>query len=210
MEPTQQPLISPQQSINSYNKAHLIVIGFAILAVVACVSYVLGMMSQKSSDMAVNPYLKEIATPIPTKVVATPTPDPTANWQTYTNQKYGFSAKYPPSLNAIEEAPNYVRFTTDKPNSNLPNSESYISIRVVDNPNNLSLNDYMKTNQNLQDFSTTVVDGIPAYKSSNGAFMYLENKQVIYQIALITMSGDNGLSTIFNQMIPTLQFTISQ
>jgi len=32
--------------------------------------------------------------PIPTPE-ATATPDPTANWETYTNEKYGFSLKYP-------------------------------------------------------------------------------------------------------------------
>lgn len=30
-------------------------------------------------------------------VVATPTPDPTADWKTYTNQKYGYTFKYEPN-----------------------------------------------------------------------------------------------------------------
>lgn len=33
---------------------------------------------------------------------ATPTPDPTANWKIYKNEKYGFEVKYPPSLNVHE------------------------------------------------------------------------------------------------------------
>jgi hypothetical protein len=32
----------------------------------------------------------------------TPTPDPTANWQVYTNQKYGYSVKYPNDLKTNE------------------------------------------------------------------------------------------------------------
>jgi len=43
--------------------------------------------------------------PTPTPgLVATPTPDPTANWKTYTNEKYGYSIKYPP-------ADSYMSFT---------------------------------------------------------------------------------------------------
>lgn len=50
---------------------------------------------------------------IPTSgLVVTPTPDPTANWKTYTNTKYGFEIKYPTNyfisttVNRIELAHN--------------------------------------------------------------------------------------------------------
>ncbi|MDZ7587138.1 MAG: hypothetical protein U0946_05240 [Patescibacteria group bacterium] len=33
----------------------------------------------------------------------TPTPDPTADWETYTNTQYGYLVKYSPSLNSIKE-----------------------------------------------------------------------------------------------------------
>ena len=42
--------------------------------------------------------------PIPTPVVeATPTPDPTADWKTYTNDFAKFSLKYPPSMTVTEK-----------------------------------------------------------------------------------------------------------
>lgn len=43
--------------------------------------------------------------PTPTSmVVATPTPDPTADWKTYTNTKYGYSIKYPEDWVMLEAA----------------------------------------------------------------------------------------------------------
>lgn len=47
---------------NSYNKAHLILMGLFILSLVACVSFAFGMFMQHQSDTAVNPYLKALPT----------------------------------------------------------------------------------------------------------------------------------------------------
>lgn len=43
------------------------------------------------------------APPVISQISPTPTPDPTANWKTFTSQKYGFSVKYPANLLAQEE-----------------------------------------------------------------------------------------------------------
>lgn len=42
---------------------------------------------------------------LPTTIVSTPTPDPTAGWKTYTNTKFGFSVSYPPEAVAQPRNP---------------------------------------------------------------------------------------------------------
>ncbi len=44
--------------------------------------------------------------PTPTPEFATPTPDPTADWQTYTNTEYGYSIKYPREWDLVEPGSN--------------------------------------------------------------------------------------------------------
>ncbi len=46
---------------------------------------------------------------VPTQIAsATPTPDPTADWKTYTNEKYGFEFKYPESINTKNKITNDI------------------------------------------------------------------------------------------------------
>lgn len=40
-----------------------------------------------------------------------PEPDPTADWETYTNNEYGFSIRYPQEANLTEVNPGYVSIT---------------------------------------------------------------------------------------------------
>lgn len=46
---------------------------------------------------------QKIITPTIVRSTLTPTPDPTANWKTYTNTKYGFSVEYPADTRVIKE-----------------------------------------------------------------------------------------------------------
>ena len=73
-------------------KVHKFKILGGILGVFVLAGAVFG--AYKLGQKQVYPELGEGPTPTPV-AVATPTLDPTANWKTYTNEKYGYSIKYP-------------------------------------------------------------------------------------------------------------------
>lgn len=55
--------------------------------------------------------LEPVEGPTPTPEVVTPTPDPTANWETYMNEEYGYSIKYPQEIAIREDkTQDYVYF----------------------------------------------------------------------------------------------------
>jgi len=93
--------------------------------------------------------------PSPTPAaVATPTADPTANWQTYTNTKYGYSIKYPSELESKDVDPSTVLGPTGVTAHNFivwgptqrPQTEFYdglsVILGVVTNPEELPLRDF--------------------------------------------------------------------
>lgn len=187
---------APVEAKNSYKKAHMIIIGLCILAVVACVSYVLGMFSQKSSDMAINPYLKEIATPLPTKIVASPTPDLTADWIPYTNAKYMYSVKYPSSLTPNENVTYYYFVTFDLP-ANADGSRPMAPYLISVIPNtftvgNLAQYNYMDANWITKFINAKV--GFTAQDLNSTTFTKLSNVTVDGQAATavdVTATGEH-------------------
>jgi len=84
--PTKPPTPSFQEKLKA-NKFRILagVLGILVFAGAVFGAYKLG---QRQAQPAAQP------TPTP-EVVATPTPDLTADWKTYTNTKYGYSIKYP-------------------------------------------------------------------------------------------------------------------
>jgi len=82
--------------------------------------------------------------PTPTPgLVATPTPDLTANWKTYTNEKYSYSIKYPTTWFVSEkhQLVEEVIFSITK-ELKAPTPLS-ISVRIDENPNNLTLKQWV-------------------------------------------------------------------
>lgn len=71
--------------------------------------------------------------PTPTTNIPTPTIDPTVNWETYSNQKYGYIVKYPTDYSVLEESPEYVRFFPGANNTDLPQTETYLTIQLDNN-----------------------------------------------------------------------------
>lgn len=94
-----------------------------------------------------NSFKQEESQSIPT---VTPTPDPTADWETYINTKYSYQLKYPPSwrINSMAGEKDYsqtlsvnLRAKSDE----IP-AESGFSIVVIPNIDNLSLTEWIKQN----------------------------------------------------------------
>lgn len=76
---------------------------------------------------------------IPTQIIATPTPDPTANWKTYRDEKYEIEFKYPPGwqveLTGDEGSDEYPVISDEK------NDENNFVVRKLCHSNCLSFSD---------------------------------------------------------------------
>ena len=114
---TQQPVVpQPSQPVSqpamphssSSDKLLWILLGIVLLVVVGGIGYYLGARNSAAPIYQTNSQM--VVAKMPT---ATPTPDPTANWNTYSNIKYGYSVKYPTDLVAKEDNTYYhfVAFT---------------------------------------------------------------------------------------------------
>lgn len=93
-----------------------VLIGLILLIAAFLVGFTLG----KSQTLTTIPVSRVEVTPIPTLIITpTPTPDPTAGWEIYRNEKYKYEIKYPSGI--------YL----DKLYSGFQNSDPYASLPVT-------------------------------------------------------------------------------
>lgn len=93
MEPIPQPL-SPAPALNS--KLPLILTGLVLILVSGTGGFFLGKQF----------YSKPALQPTPSLTLkTTPTPDPTTNWEVYTDSKLGYSIKYPKNTFTVKATP---------------------------------------------------------------------------------------------------------
>lgn len=124
---------------SNHSKIIPIIIVIIILILVGAGSYILG---TKNSQPATENIIQ--TTPIPSPI---PTTDPTSNWKTYTNTKYGYSIKYPSDL-FVKDFETATSFTSEPyPTGEGPGPLDLIEIASKGNYVNNTFNALFKANQ---------------------------------------------------------------
>lgn len=211
----EQPIIQPPPArpVNEIphpkSKFKLILFIVILLIIVGGGAYYLGAKQNKLivGNQQTSP---TIAPPIPTS-----TPDPTANWKTYKNEKYGFEVKYPNNYAISTQsgsfvAPNIISFK--------PPAE--IMFTVDDNPRNLSLSEWVKSDIVIHDLSikwqSIIVGSVESLKSPisgnmDGGVGYsalIPQKNKVYSLLFSTKApGAEAELKVFDQMLSTFKFT---
>lgn len=101
-KPIQPEVVSEiPQNKNFFKTVLLVVLGLIVVAGAVYAGYQIGRRSLSPREFLIPP--KPITTQIPVvETSPSPTPDPTANWKTYTNIKYRYSVKFPINFKATE------------------------------------------------------------------------------------------------------------
>lgn len=159
--PQQVPFQTNEQTIAA-NTSWLktLSVGFAIVSfgiAIGIGGYVLG--TKKTQPVSQN----QQATISPTSIQPSPTPDPTANWKTYSNNIYSF--KYPATSDwkvAENNSPlgtwvNFMCSTCENQNVD------YLQIVPI---TTTSLDAYINNPVGTSDFTKTTIDGIEAVKAA--------------------------------------------
>ncbi len=193
--------------------------GFANIILVVVIVVLLGTVGyfafvKKSEPIAQQPTPTPAAsqTKTPTPPTSTPTPkDETANWKTITNASLGFSIKYPNGWKA--ETTSLSTTLT-----NLSDSEQIIMVELNStnaNPNQLSINEWLKTQQwpdpkpiSEQFKSIANVGGVNAVEQSTTGTVYFTRGTNVFVVS-------NGISftrkvvdeKLFLQILSTFKFT---
>jgi len=142
------------------------------------------------------------------------------DWKNYSNQKYGFSLKYPTQWVEVTKNSNpwdIIGFSRDN------SSYSDIFISIFDNPKNLSLKDYYKNESDTSDMYVSnpfngsetylTVDGkqavklqIPGAITNEEVAVLLDKK--IFKIAR-HQEGNKEIENTFKTVLTTIKFSLS-
>jgi len=171
-------------------KTWLKIVFLSILGIILAVGLVFA--GYKLGQRSIYPELDEGPTPTPI-VEATPTPDLTANWKTYTNIKYGYSIKYPLDWSFEEET---ARFAPKE-------NGGYIQIRIFSNANRgVTLCELDRSNCNF------VIDNKifgERTKIETMDTIFLPGIFGEYDMSITLYKGKKDYSSTFNLMLSTFK-----
>lgn len=197
----------------------LILVGILIIMVVAGGAFYFGRQTTPKPQTQ-NPVVT--STPQPS-----PSPDETSNWKTYTNTKNGYSFKYPSDWSISGIGPGGAEYTsgsatradagtihistpmqcpTGLPNAGLNDCSEGIDIDFLDNPKNLSAEEYaryLKWNQaqyksiTINHITWLMADEIQKY----GVALFLQKGSKIYMI-----NANKPITPTENLILSTFRF----
>lgn len=200
-----------------------IIIITLIIAVGVGGTIVLGIRAQRRLSLVQTPSSPSItktpsqpSTSSPPTVA--PTPDQTADWQTYEKKEFGFIFKYPKDW-YISELSDFIilsnvkRFITDKPKE----GEFILQIEIITKSPTVDIRSYLPGNQDFSSYPLIQVARYPSYQfvieSANNYITHIvvehpQNQGVALHIQKIARDRDNfndGNKT-FDQVLSTLIF----
>lgn len=178
--------------------------GFALLPLIIIIALIgaLGYFAYQNIQLRNNNTNSTTQSVTPTANLSKPslTPDPTVNWKTYTNTKYGYTFKYPSSYYLMESSSESTSDVT-------PTSED---IRLLDTSKELVL--MMTINFSKNDFLTYANDlfkdlsGLKfneTYGSRHNALGDIEDNSVVTSINKEYLNGTPAYSfTIKGNLLP--------
>ncbi|OGG14807.1 hypothetical protein A2773_06935 [Candidatus Gottesmanbacteria bacterium RIFCSPHIGHO2_01_FULL_39_10] len=175
--------------------------GIILVILVATGAFFFGKSQNNSPQSNSSPSLSPTSSQLP----LSPTPDPTANWKTYTNKQFSFTVNYPPEWEVDDNDALIIRF------GSLTSRIDKINIYIIDNKNQVTVD---KLRQNLTDIDPITIGGFQGIKGINKD--YLKENKTIYSANIIkdnnifTISTvdfqDTNLKTTFDQILSTFKF----
>lgn len=212
---TNSALQNPTPNKNIYKILFFIFFGL-FLATILFSTYLLAKISVKHQNYKTENKITEniTSTPIPTE---TPTPIPTTatdetqDWQTYKNDEYGFSLKYPSNYvirnTDTKMGADLLFFYKSPYDSNSMSSVPMVTISV-ENKLDLDIDSWYKKMNKDSIFSGTVkhiqVNGIGCLKyegsigESTGTIIYIPHSNMVFSFASSNNSNIDGFTEIYS------------
>ena len=221
-EPPKEEILKPVEE--KKEKPWLKPLLFLILGIILAGSLVFG--GYKLGQRSIYPELVEGPTPTP-ELVATPALDPTANWKTYTNTKYGYSIRYPKEWQSFEvkEGPEAGIRTDFAESESFSEREYWVWTKVNNNPDGLSAKQWVdklllqysdqqaviagikREKDSVADVEAERVTGLPAMTEIVSVFIPKEKNiyEIVLQKGVGILSSEN--KDTFNLMLSTFRFS---
>lgn len=208
--PTPEPTLTPAQVPEPKTRFPVIPVLLVILLLLLGSTAFLYYQNMQLKNMLAN-YQTPVVSPTPT-----PTTDPTADWKTYTNEKFGFSFKYPQELNFITDTTD--KFVENGINNSMILVQNYDGLKEPGNkPENLQLmilvaNTKGEFNmENLSSPITSTINGITLTKGTTTIKMQRVPVVIFntspHNVALALNTPDSTQKDLFDQILSTFKFT---
>ena len=208
------------------NTAILIIVGILVLVGVAGGAYFLGRqtLSLRGVSETSNAAILPTSSPAPNVSPVSSDADETANWKTYTNINGNYSIKFPSNWYSEEVKDKDIPVFKLSPSpSGLHDYTQVITIYVLDNPKNLTVEEFNlegvtiigpggETSKLQYTYTSVIVGGLEGKRNTDmpGQFehdtVFIKKDKKIYGINWIKGPGESIPLTTFNQILSTFKF----